>query len=147
MGETKFAPEKSLGFMLGDVSRLLRRNFNRRVQVLGLTQAQWKALFHISRNEGMRQAQLADILEVQPISVARLIDRMETAGWVRRQPDAEDRRAVNLYLTEKVEPLLAEMRKCSAELQAVAFAGIDEAAQAALMAQLTMIRKNLCDEG
>ena len=103
--------QQNLGFLLHDVARLLRRNFDRRVQTLELTQAQWKVLIYLSRNEGIKQAQLAEFLEVQPISVGRLIDRMEAAEWVVRKPDATDRRAFNLYLTDKAEPILKKMQE------------------------------------
>jgi DNA-binding MarR family transcriptional regulator len=136
-------PEQSLGFILNDVARLLRRNFNRRVQELGLTQAQWQALAHISRNEGMKQSQLADILEVQPISIGRLIDRMEAAGWVKRRPDSDDRRAFNLYLTGKAEPILKKMQKYGAEVRAQALSGLSEKEQDAMLKNLLIMRKNL----
>ena len=111
-----YNPDQSIGFVLNDVARLLRRNFNRCVQDLGLTQSQWQAIAHIARKEGMKQSELADILEVQPISVARLIDRMEAAGWVVRRPDPVDRRAINLYLTDKCDPILNKMKKTAMEV-------------------------------
>jgi DNA-binding MarR family transcriptional regulator len=86
--------------MTNEVARLLRRNFNRRAQPLGLTQVQWRALARLARNEGMRQVDLAESLELQPMTVARLIDRMEAAGWVQRRPDPGDRRAVQLWAGE-----------------------------------------------
>ena len=92
-------PYQGVGALLVEVGRLLRRNFNRRAQELGLTQAQWQALAHLSRKQGINQACLADLLEVQPITLARLIDRLAAAGWVERRPDPADRRAQRLYLT------------------------------------------------
>lgn len=141
-----YKPEQSLGFVLNDVARLMRRNFNRRVQELELTQAQWQALAHISRNQGMKQIQLADILEVQPISVGRLIDRMEAAGWVRRGPDPSDRRAINLYLTDKAEPVLTRMQKHGAALRTQALNGISEKEQEIILRALFVMRKNLTGE-
>lgn len=141
-----YKPEQSLGFVLNDVARLMRRNLNRRVQELALTQAQWQALAHISRNEGMTQSQLADILEVQPISVGRLIDRMEDAGWVRRSPDPSDRRAINLYLTEKVKPVLTRMQKHGAAVRAQALTGISEKEQEIMLRALFVMRQNLIGE-
>jgi DNA-binding MarR family transcriptional regulator len=99
----------SVGFLIGDVARLLRRNFDQRVQDLGLTQAQWRAIAQLSREEGIKQVVLADRLEVKPITLARLIDRLEAAGWVKRRRDREDRRATRLYLTPKSQPILSEM--------------------------------------
>jgi MarR family transcriptional regulator for hemolysin len=136
-------PRLTLGFLLNDSARLLRRNFNRRVQSLGLTQAQWRLLARIAMDEGARQAQIAEILEMQPISVARLIDRMEAAGWVQRRPDPSDRRAVNLYLTEKAEPILDEMWARAEETQALALAGLSPSAREELNRALETIRENL----
>ncbi len=137
---------QGIGFLLADVSRLLRRNFNRMAQSLGLTQTQWLAIAHLARNQGIRQNQLAEILEVQPISVARLIDRMETAGWVKRSPDPTDRRAFNLYLTDKSEPILKEMRSYATKVRTEALAGLTEKDQQALLKNLSIMRQNLCDK-
>lgn len=136
-------PLRSFGFVLQDVARLMRRNFNRRVQALGLTQAQWQALVQISRNEGMSQAALADLLEVHPISVARLIDRMESAGWVERRRDPADRRALCLHLTPKAAPILHDMWALAAETRAEATAGLSEDDRARLLAILLHMRGNL----
>lgn len=141
-----YVPEQSLGFILNDVARLLRRNFNRRIQTLGLTQTQWQALVQIAIRQGMRQSELADILEVQPISVARLIDRMQSAGWVERRPDATDRRAINLYLTDKVEPILKDLKKHALEVRGEALAGISEKEQEMMMKNLLLMRGNLTKE-
>ncbi|MGE0252435.1 MAG: MarR family winged helix-turn-helix transcriptional regulator [Dongiaceae bacterium] len=142
----KQTPQQSLGFILSDVARMWRRAFNRRAYDLGLTQAQWQALAHISLNQGMRQAQLADILEVQPISVARLIDRMEAAGWICRKPDPDDRRAINLYPTQKAEPILSKMQAYAAEVRMFALEGVSEAEQQSLRQALMAIKKNLAEE-
>lgn len=144
--DNKQLTQQSLGFVLNDVARMWRRAFNRRVQELGLTQVQWQALAHISLNKGMRQSQLADILEVQPISVARLIDRMEASGWICRKPDPKDRRAINLYPTEKAEPILKKMQAYAADLRAFALDGLSEKDQNALRQTLLTIKKNLSEE-
>lgn len=126
----------------------MRRNFNRHVEnrKLGLTQAQWQALAHIYRQQGMKQAVLADILEAQPITVARLIDRMAANGWVERRPDPNDRRAVGLYLTDKVAPILEEMWNLAADVRAEALQGISEADKDKLVTILTQMRHNLIDQ-
>lgn len=136
-------PEQTLGFLLYDVGRLLRRNFNRLVQEIGLTQAQWQAIVTISRSQGLRQSQLADLLEVHPISVARLLDRMEAAGWIERRPDPSDRRAVNLHLKDKVQPILKKMHEFGAEIRARAFEGVPEAERQAMTQHLIKMRANL----
>ena len=139
-------PPASLGFLVNDVARLIRRNFNRRVQHLGLTQAQWQVLAHLARNEGMRQIQLAETLEMQPISVARIIDRMQAAGWVERRPDPADRRAFNLYVTDKANPILEQMWEHGAETRAQALAGIPEPQRELVMQALLTMRENLIQD-
>jgi DNA-binding MarR family transcriptional regulator len=131
--------QHGLGFLLNDTARLLRRNFNRRVQELGLTEAQWRVLANISRCPGIRQAQLADILDMQPISVARQIDRMESAGWVQRCKDPDDRRAVNLQLTDKVEPIIKKMLEQGELVHQQAVAGLSEQEQSLLLEHLLLI--------
>lgn len=138
---------ESYGFLLHDVARLLRRNLNRQVQKLGLTEAQWKALIHISRHEGINQIGLAELLEVQPISVARLIDRMQSAGWVERRPDPKDRRAVRLYLTEKANPILDDMWALAVEVRAEATRGISDTEKDQLLNILLRMRANLTETG
>lgn len=136
-------PPVSLGFLINDVARLFRRNFNRRVQKLDLTQAQWQILAHVSRNEGMRQSQLAEILELQPISVGRLIDRMQAAGWIDRRPDPSDRRAFKLFLTDKATPILEQMRSYSGDMHKEVLQEISNEDEQLLLALLTRIRENL----
>ncbi len=135
--------DRSLGFLINDVGRLMRRNFNRRVQSLGLTQTQWRAIVHLDRNEGMTQVSLADSLDIQPITLTRLIDRMEAAGWVERRNHPLDRRAVQLYLTAKVRPVLEEMAARAAETIAVAVGDLSAAGQKQLTESLQHMRQSL----
>jgi MarR family transcriptional regulator for hemolysin len=139
----RFDPKRGIGFLITDVSHLLRRNFNRRVQVLGLTQAQWRAIAHLSRSEGMHQASLAESLEIQPITLTRLIDRMQAAGWVERRTDPDDRRAVRLYLTEKCQPILDEMYARAADTLEEALAGLPATARERLVDALSRMKENL----
>jgi DNA-binding MarR family transcriptional regulator len=134
---------RSTGFLITDVSHLLRRSFNRRVQDLGLTQAQWRAMAHLSRSEGMNQAALAEHLEVQPITLARLVDRMQAAGWIERRTDPGDRRAVRLYLTEKCQPILAEMQGRALQMIEEALHGVPAAARKNLLEALCKMKHNL----
>ncbi|HEY8519951.1 MAG TPA: MarR family transcriptional regulator [Gammaproteobacteria bacterium] len=134
-----------VGVLIVAVSRLLRRNFDRRVQSLGLTQAQWRAIAHLMHEEGLNQAALAERLEVKPITVARLIDRMQSAGWVERRTDPDDRRAIRLYLTPKAQPILAEMQRRAEEMMAEALRGIAPSARRELAAALKRMKQNLID--
>jgi len=136
-------PESAVGFLISDVSRLLRRNFNRRVQALGLTQTQWRAIAQLSRNEGINQAGLADALDVQPISLARLIDRMESAGWVERRADPRDRRASQLFLTPKSQPILDEMWERAAETMEEALKGLSDDQRRQVVERLQKMKHNL----
>src|SRR5690349_13434160 len=116
---------------------------DRRLQSLGLTQAQWRAIVHLSRSEGMTQAALAESLEIQPITVTRLVDRMENAGWVERRTHPLDRRAVQLYLTAQSQPILEEMHARAADTLSDATRGLSPRAQRQLAATLEQIKQNL----
>ncbi|MCW8920507.1 MAG: MarR family transcriptional regulator [Sedimenticola sp.] len=103
--------QESLGFLLADASRLMRRAFQRQLDGSCLTLAQARALIHVSRHEGVRQIDLAELLEVQPITLARLIDQLAENGLVERRPDPTDRRAYQIFLTSKATPHLAEIKR------------------------------------
>jgi MarR family transcriptional regulator for hemolysin len=135
--------DRTLGFLVADISRLLRRNMDRRLQTLRLTQAQWRAIVHLSRSEGMTQTMLAESLEIQPITLTRLIDRMESAGWVERRTHPHDRRAVQLYLTTQSQPILEEMHARAADTLSDATRGVAPRAQKQLVAILEQIKQNL----
>lgn len=144
MEECKFG--RNVGFLLRDTARLMRRSFNRRVQHLGLTQVQWQALFHISRNEGLTQVALADILEIQPITVARLIDRFEADGLVERRHDPKDRRAFNLHLAIESGPVLDELRSCGQTTRSNALRGFTEKQREEFINSLLLLRENILED-
>ncbi len=134
---------QSFGCLLHDTARLLRRDFNRRAQALGLTQTQWQALCVLSHNEGINQAALAELLEVQPITLGRLIDRLEATGWVERRDHPTDRRAITLFLTAKAEPILNEMWKLAEETRDIALRGVSESDREQVMSILERVKENL----
>ena len=129
-------PERSLGFLLHDVSRLLRKRFDRRARTIGLTRAQWSVLAHLSRNEGINQAALADILEIEPITLVHQLDKLEAAGWIERRLDAADRRVRLLFITATGRKILEKMQELGAETRAEALAGIPAAEHEALIDRL-----------
>ena len=135
-------PHKSLGFLLVELSRLMRRDFNARVAQLGLTQAQWRALAHLSRMEGCNHVTLADHLEVRPITLTRLVDRLVESGWVERLPDPHDRRAMRLHLTNKARPLIRVMEAKALETRGKAVQGIREEEYRILFNSLKKIKEN-----
>jgi DNA-binding MarR family transcriptional regulator len=136
-------PDPSFGFLIHDVSRLLRTNFDRRAQTVGLTRAQWWVLVHVHRHEASSQRVLADILDIEPITLTRLVDRLEKAGWVERRPDASDRRVWRLYLTEKSYPILDRMYQLGAETREQALTGLPVEQREQLVAILSKIKCNL----
>lgn len=136
-------PEQSIGFLIYEVSRLIRRDFDGRVQSLGLTQVQWRAIVHIARQEGCNQTALAETLEIKPITLTRLLDRLVEAGWVVRQPDLKDRRAMQLYLTEQARPLLQTMQEKSTQTRQRAMQGVSDEEFVMLLATLKKMKNNL----
>lgn len=135
----------SIGFLISDVSRLLRRHFDDRARVIGVTRAQWRTLTMLSRNEGINQGGLAELLEVEPITLCRMVDRLEEAGHVERRRDPNDRRAWRIFLTDSSRPLLQQLRVIADDVFVDALAGIDEAGCDRLIATLQHIRANLAD--
>lgn len=132
-----------LGFLLADVSRLLRRAFRNRLEGSTLTPMQAKALVHISRNEGIRQVDLAEMMEIQPITLARLIDQLAQAGTVERCADHTDRRAYKLYPTPAAKPHLAAIHRVVDAIQSDAFRGWGKKEADAFLAALRTMRETL----
>jgi DNA-binding MarR family transcriptional regulator len=131
--------------ILADTSRIVRMDFRRRAQHLNLTQPQWQTLLNLSREPGINQANLAEQLDVNPVTVAQSVDRLVKAGLVLRERRQQDRRAVSLFLTSKAEPLLEELNVIAAETRAVAFAGFS-AAEAQLFEELLLrVKMNFCN--
>ncbi|WP_349921236.1 MarR family winged helix-turn-helix transcriptional regulator [Aeromonas veronii] len=105
--------QDTLGFLIADVQRLMRRQFQLQLEGSCVTLAQARALVHIARSEGIRQVDLADRLDIQPITLARQLDQMAENGLVERRSDPNDRRAHQLYLTPQAEPYLTMIRQAS----------------------------------
>lgn len=134
----------SLGILLHESARALRKAFERRVGRHGLSSAQWRMLVTVTKcGEATTQARLADLLEIEPISVSRLVDRMETAGWVERKPDPQDRRAKLVMPTERARTVHAEIRAMADEVYGEALAGLSPDQRTDLLAGLTKVIANL----
>jgi DNA-binding MarR family transcriptional regulator len=110
---------------IGETAHALRKAFTRRAATLGVTGAQWKVLFKLSRKPGLRQVELADMLDIEPITLTRILDRLQEAGLIERSSDPADRRAWRLHVTAKAKPLVAKLQAIADEMTADAFAGID----------------------
>src|SRR5262245_41828980 len=135
--------EATPGFLLHDVARLLRRNFMRRIGDLDLTQAECRTLMHLARNEGVRQVDLAETLEIQPITLARLLDQLGDAGYVERRPDPADRRAFRLVLTPAAKPVLTRIRTLANQTWNEAIGDVGDARMAQFTRTLADLKENL----
>ena len=138
---------KTLGFLAHDVARLLRKRLEQRTRSLNLTRAQWSVLAHLARHEdeGLNQSRLADILDVEPITLGRLIDKLEGCGLVARRPDPADRRAWLLALTDKAHPILDKLWEIGAANREHAMRGLSEAEREQLLDLLARVKANLAD--
>jgi DNA-binding MarR family transcriptional regulator len=121
----------------------LRKRFDRRARAVGLSRAQWSVLAHLSRNEGIHQGGLAEILEVEPITLARMVDRLEAAGFVERRFDPSDRRLKRLHLQEAAAPVLDQMRELGAATREEALAGVTDADRERVIDVLLAMKTNL----
>jgi MarR family transcriptional regulator for hemolysin len=134
---------RNYGFLLMDVSRLMRTVYDRRVKGVGLTRSQWWVLNHLFRSPGVKQTELAAMLEIERPTLGRLLDRLERKGWVRREDDARDRRAWRIYLTKAAEPAMRKLRKQAAKLRSDALAGLSAAERERFVDTLLAIKANL----
>ena len=139
-------PDRNLGFLLHDVARLMRKRFEQNARDLGLTRSQCQVLAHLARHQGIQQGGLAEILEVEPITLTRLLDRLEAQGLVERRAHASDRRIRLLYLTARAHPLLSDIFTIGAATRAEALEGVPEAEREHLFAILSAMKANLLNK-
>ena len=135
--------DRNFGLILHDVARLLSTEFNRRVREIGLTRSQWWVLTYLFRQDGITQTELAELMELQKASLGRLLDRLESKQWIRREADLVDRRANRIFLTEEVQPLLTEMRQRAATVRRDALSGISAADREQFIDTLLKVKSNL----
>ncbi|MBB4632183.1 MarR family winged helix-turn-helix transcriptional regulator [Sphingosinicella soli] len=132
-----------LGFLLTDSARLLRREFDARVRPMSITRPQWRVLTILKRCEGINQGDLAERLEVEAITVGRMVDRLQEAGFVERRANPQDRRAWCLFLTPRSQTLLEELLPLADRLIEDALEGFSAEEQAAFADYLSRMRSNL----
>src|SRR6201986_3147137 len=130
-------------FALGEVQRLMRAYADKHASRFGITRAQWAVLAKVERFEGMKQSELAEQMEMQPITLTRLIDRLCDNGWIERRSDDSDRRVNRLYLRKAARPLLGKLSGLRSELTAAALEGISPSDAQRLLAQLETIKENV----
>jgi len=136
-------PHESLGFLMHDAARLLRKRFEVQAAELGLTSAQWRLLVNLFKRGPLPQARLAELLEIEPISLSRLVDRMAEAGWVERRPDPSDRRIRIVHATDKTRSTISAARHIADSIYAEALAGLPPDATETMTAMLRQIICNL----
>jgi MarR family transcriptional regulator, transcriptional regulator for hemolysin len=134
---------REFAFTLNDVARMLRTYADHKAGQFGVTRAQWAVLVRLDRFEGLKQSELAEMLDLQPITLTRLLDRLAECGLIERRPDPNDRRAKLLYLTPKAKPLLDQLGELGNELMGTSLAGVDREHIELMVAQLAIVKENL----
>jgi len=140
---TKIPISREIAVGLIDVARLLRTYADQRARQFGISRAQWTVLMRLDRFEGLKQSELAEVLDLQPISLTRLLDRLAKNGLIERRPDPHDRRANRLYLTPAARPLLKQLSGLGEDVMTTVLGKLDDAARERLMRDLDAIKDNL----
>jgi MarR family transcriptional regulator for hemolysin len=139
------APAPTLGFLLHDVARLLKKRFEQTARGTGLTRSQWQVLAHLDQNEGIHQGRLADLMDIEPITLGRIVDKLQALGLIERCPHPSDRRIWLLHLTAAARPKLSQLRQLGDITRAEALAGIADADRDCLLKTLRTLKANLTD--
>jgi MarR family transcriptional regulator for hemolysin len=134
---------REFAFTINDVARMLRTYADYKASQLGITRAQWVVLARLDRFEGLKQSELAEMLDLQPISLTRLLDRLCESSLIERRADPNDRRAKRLYLTPAARPMLERLGDLGDELMATALAGVQRESVEKMVAQLAIVKENL----
>jgi MarR family transcriptional regulator, transcriptional regulator for hemolysin len=137
------SPQREFAFILNDVARLLRTYADFKAAQFGITRAQWAVLVRLDRHEGLNQSELAETLDLQPITLTRLLDKLSDSGLIERRPDPEDRRAKRLFLTLAARPLLERLGVLGEETMASALAGVDGMSIEHMVGHLAVVKENL----
>jgi MarR family transcriptional regulator, transcriptional regulator for hemolysin len=135
----------SIGLLLIDVSRMLKKCFELNCRGTGMTRAQWQVLSLLNRNPGISQGALAELMEVEPITVGRMVDRLESAGMLERRPHPTDRRAWRLHLLPAAHPVLDALKDLGATTRAQLMAGLTEEEHQTAMRLLGKMKENLAN--
>lgn len=134
---------RELLFLISDVGRLLRTYADQKARLHGMTRAQWAVLLRLERREGLKQSELAEALDLQPITLTRLVDRLCANGLIERRADPNDRRAKKLYLTPAARPLIDRIADRVEELSETVLEGIAPAEIELMLSKFGLARENL----
>ena len=135
--------KREIAFTIMDVARLLKTYADQRARQFGISRAQWAVLVRLERTEGLKQSELAELLDLQPISLTRLLDRLADNGLIERRADPNDRRANRLYLTPAAKPLLGRLTGLGADMMGTVLEGLDEKSVDRMLKQLVVLKDNL----
>lgn len=136
-------PRREFAFLIHDVARLLKTYADQQVRQYGMTRSQWAVLVRLQRTEGLKQSELAEILDLQPISLTRLLDRLCANGLIERRPDPEDRRANRLFLTPAAKPVMEGLGRLGGEVMTTVLEGIDLETVELMLGKLGIAKDNL----
>jgi MarR family transcriptional regulator for hemolysin len=134
---------REFAFILNDVARMLRTYADHKAAQFGITRAQWVVLVRLDRSEGLKQSELAEVLDLQPISLTRLLDKLAECGLIERRADPVDRRAKRLFLTPAARPLLEKLGDLGEELMATALIGVAPDSVERMIGELGIVKENL----
>lgn len=134
---------REFAFSLNDVARMLRTFADSKARQFGVTRAQWAVLVRLDRFEGLKQSELAEMLDLQPITLTRLLDRLADCGLIERRPDPSDRRAKRLFLTPAARPLIERLNHLAEDVMGTALAGVDRGQVEKIVGQLAVVKENL----
>jgi MarR family transcriptional regulator for hemolysin len=134
---------REFGFLLNDVARMIRTFADQEARRYGMTRAQWVVLARLEQNEGLKQADLAELLDIQPITLTRLVDRLCDSGLIERRADPNDRRAKRLFLTPQAKPVMDRLDALATSMLTDVLEGLDTAKVKSLIADLSGVRENL----
>jgi MarR family transcriptional regulator for hemolysin len=137
------SPRREFAFLINDVARLLRTYADQRARRLGITRAQWAVMARLEHHEGLKQSELAEMLDLQPITLTRLVDRLCQNGMVERRADPNDRRAKRLHLTPLARPLMDRLAELGGEVMETVLDGFDLATVERMTLELSLAKENL----
>jgi MarR family transcriptional regulator, transcriptional regulator for hemolysin len=136
-------PQREMAFKIMDVARLMKTFADQRARQYGMTRAQWAVLVRLDRSEGLKQSELAEMLDLQPITLTRLLDRLAQNGLIERRADPNDRRANRLFLMPAARPLLERLSELGTDMMETVLEGLDAKALERLLHDLERVRENL----
>jgi MarR family transcriptional regulator for hemolysin len=135
--------KREIAFTIMDVARMLKTYADQRARQFGISRAQWAVLIRIERSEGLKQSELAELLDLQPISLTRLLDRLADNGLIERRADPNDRRANRLYLKPAAKPLLGRLSELGADMMETVLEGLDAKSIDRMLKELATLKDNL----